>query len=143
MTYDWVHTLLQQGVMNAEIEGLLIWSSGLGISREAVQAFLKDEAWAFPNNTRHLARQLHRIFDVSRVSSTKPDKIRGTCSELLGVYGMLRLTLAVQCVPQLLAAMRLLTELTAYRLVFERHISDLLACHLLRQSEKGTHWTTR
>ena len=39
MTYDWVHTLLQHGVMNTEIQGLLAWCSDLGITRETIRTF--------------------------------------------------------------------------------------------------------
>ena len=95
VTYDWVHTVLQHGVMNTEIQGLLAWCSDLGITRETIRTFLKDETWIFPSTTTRLQKQLHRLFDVHRVSKDKPDKIRGTCSELMGVYGMLRLTFGI------------------------------------------------
>ena len=95
VTYDWVHTLLQHGVMNTEIQGLLAWCSDLGSTRETVGTFLKDETWVFPSTTTRLQKQLHRIFDLHRVSKDNPDKIRGACSELMGVYGMLRLTFGI------------------------------------------------
>ena len=95
VTYDWVHTLLQHGVMNTEIQGLLAWCSDFGITRETICTFLKDETWVFPSATSRLQKQLHRVFDVHRASKDNPDKIRGTCSELMGVDRKLRLTFGI------------------------------------------------
>jgi len=97
VTYDWVHTLLQHGVLNLEIQGLLACCSDSGVNRETVEAFLKDETWVFPSATSVKQRQLHRIFDVHRVSKDNPDHVRCTCSELMGVYGLLRLTFGIRC----------------------------------------------
>lgn len=90
VTYDWVHTLLQHGVLVVEIDCLLLRCSGVGISRQTIKMFLEDEAWVFPHfNAKH-QRQMHRMFDERRASKEHPDKLRCTCSELLGAYGMLR-----------------------------------------------------
>ena len=91
VTYDWVHTLLQHGVLVVEIECMLSRCVGVGINRETIMMFLKDEAWIFPHASARQQRQLHRIFDERRASDKKSDKLRCTCSELLGAYGMLRL----------------------------------------------------
>jgi hypothetical protein len=101
ITYDWVHTLLQHGVLSVEIEGLMSRCSHLGVSREVLQTFLKDDAWTFPQASAQKQKNLHRIFDVHRVSDKEPDKLRCTCSELLGVYGMLRFRFKTQWCPQL------------------------------------------
>ncbi len=84
VTYDWVHTLLQHGVMNTEIERLLSRSSPLGVDRASIQHFLQDEAWVFHAATSSKQKYLHRIFDEHRVSEKSPHKVRRTCSELLG-----------------------------------------------------------
>jgi hypothetical protein len=92
-TYDWMHTLLQGGVLNEEIEALLAEAGAFGISRRAIQAFLKDQSWQFPQCSTAKARQLHRIFDEKRQSTTDPNRLKCSCAEALGVYGLLRLFL--------------------------------------------------
>ena len=91
VTYDWVHTMLQHGVLVVESECMLSRCSGIGINRETIRMFLKDEAWIFPHASARQQRQLHRIFDERRASDQNSDQLRCTCSELLGAYGMLRL----------------------------------------------------
>ena len=90
MTYDWVHNMLQDGVFGAEARAFIKACEPLGISRAHVQTFLKDEAWMFPMFAKGKAKQLHRVFDVNRISADQPDKIKASCSELLGLYGLLR-----------------------------------------------------
>jgi hypothetical protein len=90
MTYDWVHTMLQDGTFTAEAHLFLKACGPLGVTRADIQGFLKDEGWQFPNSSKSKAKQLHRVFDVNRVSATEPDKIRCGCSEMLGLYGLLR-----------------------------------------------------
>ena len=89
-TYDWMHTLLQGGVLHAEVEALLTEASAFGITRRAIQVFLRDESWQFPQCSRAKAKQLHRIFDEERHSATEPDRLKCSCAEALGVYGLLR-----------------------------------------------------
>jgi hypothetical protein len=85
-----MHTLLQGGVLNAEVEALLTEAGAFGITRPAIQDFLRDEAWQFPQCSRAKAKQLHRIFDEKRQSATEPDRLKCSCAEALGVYGLLR-----------------------------------------------------
>lgn len=85
--YDWVHSLLQAGVLNAEVEALLAVAP---ISRRELQAFLADPAWRFPHCQEVKQRSLHRVFDERRISEDEPDKLKASCSELLGLYGILR-----------------------------------------------------
>jgi hypothetical protein len=89
-TYDWMHTLLQGGVLNEEVEALLTEAGPFGITRKAIQEFLRDQPWQFPQCSRAKSKQLHRIFDVKRQSDKDPDKLRCSCAEALGVYGLLR-----------------------------------------------------
>ena len=91
VTYDWVHTFLQHGVFTVEVEALLPCVRAFGVTRNDIQAFLRDERWCFPQFTRSKQTQLHKIFDQKRVSDTAPTKLKCSCSELVGVYGMLRL----------------------------------------------------
>lgn len=85
-TWDWVHTMLQGGVLTVEVEALLEASSA---TRVAVKNFLSDERWCFPTQTRDKSRNLHRIFDERRLAQDD-SKLKASCSELLGVYGLLR-----------------------------------------------------
>jgi len=90
VTYDWVHTVLQHGVLNVEVEQMMLLFAPFGVTRQVVQTFLRDEAWSFPNYSEKKSRALHRIFDEHRESKKKPTIIKCTSSELLGVYGLLR-----------------------------------------------------
>jgi hypothetical protein len=92
-TYDWMHTLLQGGVLNEEVEALLSEAGSFGISRRAIQEFLRDQSWQFPQCSKSKSRQLHRIFDEKRQSATDPGRLKCNCAEALGVYGLLRLFL--------------------------------------------------
>lgn len=85
MRYDWVHSMLQGGVLTSEVDALLELS---GTRREDLQKFLADASWSFPRNNLEKSRQLHRIFNARR--SAEDGKTKASCSELLGVYGLLR-----------------------------------------------------
>lgn len=58
--------------------------------REDIRKFLSDDTWQFPAAGRVKAKQLHRIFDPRRILAEKPDKLKGNCSEFLGLFGLLR-----------------------------------------------------
>jgi hypothetical protein len=90
MTYDWVHNCLQDGVFSVECLAFLKACEPLGITRGQIQAFLADEGWVFPSCSKSKARQLHRVFDAHRQSDKEPDKVKASCSEMLGLYGLLR-----------------------------------------------------
>ena len=87
INYDWVHSALQQGVLNCEVEA---WLSKTEVPRLDLQTFLAKKTWEFPGARRQQGRQLHRVFDARRVSKETPEKIKASCSELLGLYGVLR-----------------------------------------------------
>ncbi len=87
INYDWVHSALQGGVVTCEVEALL---AATRTPRSELQTFLASPAWRYPGITRQKARYLHRVFDPRRVGGDDPDKVKATCSELLGLYGMLR-----------------------------------------------------
>ncbi len=86
-TYDWVHSMLQDGVLTMEISAFLVAAD---VPRIDVSRFKKDDAWLFPKERRSHCKQLHRIFDERRMSATNPSKVKASCSELLGLYGLLR-----------------------------------------------------
>ena len=83
-TYDWVHSVLQGGILVAEIEAIL---SATSMSREALHDFLSDKQWQFPHGNSSKSRQLHKIFDPRRVIDEAPNKVRGTCAEFLSSTG--------------------------------------------------------
>ena len=58
MTYDWVHTWLQDGVFNVEVAALL---DAAMVERGAVQEFLKNPGWRFPRFRAAKSKQLHRL----------------------------------------------------------------------------------
>lgn len=87
MRYDWVHTMLQGGVLNSEIEAIMRLA---GIPRSELQTFLKDESWVYPHQSTQKSRQLHRVFDERREVERNEYAVKASCSELLGIYGMLR-----------------------------------------------------
>ena len=60
-----------------------------GVSRSAVREFLADKEWCFAK-ANGKAKALHRIFDDRRESAANPSRVKATCGELLGVYGLLR-----------------------------------------------------
>lgn len=86
VTYDWAHNMLQDGVFTSEAGAFLV---AAGLSRDAVQGMLLDR-WEFPAFRRTKMRELHRVFDIRRVSAEHPNKIKASCSEMLGLYGLLR-----------------------------------------------------
>ncbi len=92
-TYDWMHTLLQGSVLNEEVEALMAEAGTFVITRRAIQEFLRDQSWRFPQCSRAKSKELHRIFDEKRQSEKEPDKLRCSCAEALGVYGLLRFSL--------------------------------------------------
>ena len=83
--------MLQGGVLVNEVEGLLVASAYHGVSRRDLQTFLTGE-WSFPHQTATKSKALHLVFDERRISSDNPTKLKCTCAELLGLYGMLRFT---------------------------------------------------
>lgn len=89
-TYDWVHTFLQGGIFQVEVELMLQAARGNSLmSRRDVQNMLQ-ETWRWPRHSAVKQRQLHRIFDDRRAG--EDDKVKCTCAEALGVYGMIRHT---------------------------------------------------
>ena len=88
ITVDWVHTFLQEGVMNVE---LLLAIHAFELDPNVVKAFLHDKPWNFPHAFQIKGQSLWRIFSATRLDdSGEVDKIRATASELFGLYALLR-----------------------------------------------------
>jgi hypothetical protein len=87
-TYDWVHTLLQDGSFTIEVFHML---KACKIANSTVEAFLKDPLWKFPAASSSKSRRLHTVFNSYRSSSShEADKLKCSASEALGLYGLLR-----------------------------------------------------
>lgn len=77
-------------MLTVEIQFLLSACEPYGLTREQVKADLSDATWCFPSQNRAKTKQLHRIFDPYRESSSDPEKLKCSASELLGLYQLLR-----------------------------------------------------
>jgi hypothetical protein len=89
-TYDWVHTLLQGGVMVIEMELLLEALETIGIERRILKEFLHSPDWRFPKWIRYKSISLHRVMDECRRSVADSTKLKCSCSEMLSLYGLMR-----------------------------------------------------
>ena len=78
------------------------------VRREDIKEFLADESWVFPKFAQVKTKGLHKMFDPRRISQVDADKIKGTCSDFLGLCGLLRhwVETNVQEVPGLLLQRR-------------------------------------
>ena len=89
--YDWVHNALQDGTFTVEATEFLKSAATVGVTFAVLERFLADDAWRFPKAHKSKAKELHRVFSVWRSSADSDEtKIRGSASELLGLYGLLR-----------------------------------------------------
>lgn len=87
-TYDWCHTMLQDGAFTNEVWLLL---SAAHIDSHDIHVFLRDPAWCFPASTSSKCKALHQVFDCYRSSSSeKADKLKANASEVLSLYVLLR-----------------------------------------------------
>ena len=83
ITFDWVHTLLQDGVITDEVQALLVTS---GITIERLREWLLQD-WRFPRHLQVKGSNLYAVFEDKRSSEAR---IRHNCSEMLGLYTLLR-----------------------------------------------------
>jgi hypothetical protein len=85
-TYDWMHTLLQDGVFTVEVFLML---KACNIGYHVLESFLKDPRWQFPMASRAKAKRLHSVFN-SHASNNEANKLKCSASEAIGLYGLLR-----------------------------------------------------
>ena len=93
VTYDWVHNTFQDGVFVVEATELLTRLQDHGVGFAEIEAWLKDDGWVFRGFGKLKAKHLHRIFSQWRIpksSSESKTKLRGSASEMYGLYGLLR-----------------------------------------------------
>ena len=95
--YDWLHNMLQDGIVTTEIFHFLRACEPYGVRASDLQSFLRDEGWVSPLATRSKSKDLHRIFDEYRsAASQESEKLKCNASEALGLYGMLRYFVATR-----------------------------------------------
>ena len=91
LRYDWAHTFLSDGIIGAEIWALIDKGAQHGLfDQDTVHAFL-CEPWQLPaaNDKRRL--DARRLFsEHARKANDDHQTIKGSMSDLLGLYGLLR-----------------------------------------------------
>ena len=91
--YDWVHTMFQDGVMTTEMWLLLSTCEQRNpplLSFEGLEAFFKS-GWGWPRQSKAKMQLLCRLFDGYRSRSChKAEKLKGSSSETMGAYSLLR-----------------------------------------------------
>ena len=88
ITVDWVHTFLQEGVMNVDA---LLAIHAFEVDPNLIKVFLQDKPWNFPHAFQGKGQYLWKIFSATRLDDRgKVGKIRASASELLGLYSLLR-----------------------------------------------------
>ena len=91
LRYDWVHTLLSDGVLTGEAWRVVTAAEKCKVAtQEDLFRFLR-EAWVAPQNRRDQGRHIWRIFDDYHArSNAEADALKCSSSELLSLYGLLR-----------------------------------------------------
>jgi len=91
LRYDWVHTMLSDGVLTGEAWRLVEAATKLKLAtQEDLYGFLR-EAWVVPQHRRGQGRQLWRIFDTYHSqANADAGAIKCCSSEMLSLYGLLR-----------------------------------------------------
>jgi hypothetical protein len=89
MCWDWVHVALSDGFLTGEASLIVASAHPYGVDWATLENWLQWDGWRFPKHCKAKGEDLHRIFSNHR-STTDPLKIKVSCSELLGLYGLLR-----------------------------------------------------
>lgn len=91
LTYDWVHSALQDGVLTDEVAAMFRACEPHGLDANDVMDFLKDDRWRYPFQSRAKSASLHEVFSSYRNQDVADgNKLKCSSSELLGLFGMLR-----------------------------------------------------
>lgn len=93
ITIDFMHTFLQEGILNDEI---LLLLNANRMDLEVLKEFLQDRAWNWPWMTSSHDKQLWRIFSPKRSSR---HRIKASASEMLASYSMVRYFVQVHVKP--------------------------------------------
>ena len=91
VTYDWVHSFLQDGAWAVEAWIFLQRAEAHGTSSAAICRFLQNKAWCYPFAHHHKSNCMWRAFDSYRSQSCETaNKLKASASEVLSLSGMLR-----------------------------------------------------
>ena len=85
VTYDWVHAVLQDGILPIEVGLMLEASARIGITWEHIRDHLHHD-WQFPKANRSKSKALYRIFAANREGGN----IKASASDMLSLYGLVR-----------------------------------------------------
>ena len=89
ITYDWMHTYLQDGILSKEAWQVVRKFRQFGYNAPELQTFFKS--FQFPTCSKRDGGQLHSIFNTYRAKSNEEaDKLKTSASELLSIYSLLR-----------------------------------------------------
>ena len=87
LTVDWMHSVLQDGLLNVEVH---VFLNAARIPASRLQAYLKAD-WCFPRDMQRRGLGAHRIFSDARARSRdEAGKFKAMASEMLLVYGLVR-----------------------------------------------------
>jgi hypothetical protein len=88
---DWVHDILQDGLMNVECALLFRACARQGITYEMWGSYLAAN-WEYPKHRRVKTRDLHYLFGKFYADKDESDKNKFKCSasELLSLFGLVR-----------------------------------------------------
>lgn len=76
MTWDWVHSYLQDGAFTTEVTEMIRACGPFGVTFDHLKRYLKDDAWRFPAASRAKSSALHRVFDSWRSTAADPNQAR-------------------------------------------------------------------
>ena len=65
VTKDWVHTFLQDGIMQNEVLLFVHSAQHLGVTLQRLRSFLR-EPWRFPSRCGCTGKNMHKVFDDKR-----------------------------------------------------------------------------
>jgi hypothetical protein len=90
-TYDWVHTLFQDGVMNNAVFLLLeACKQKAGLEMKELEVFFR-QALSFPHMHHVKSSNLWRLFDEYHMGrSDAPERFKCSASDMLALYALLR-----------------------------------------------------
>ena len=165
--FDWVHTLLADGSLQASAWLLIEMCEKLQVAKQTDLSEFLQSGWHVPRSARYGARdvrKLHTLFtQVAARANTKHGKIRCNASELLALYGLLqhwvevavpddpRLGHARECFRKSCAAVDLILQVKRRRVrgaevsqevteLLEEHLALLIHCHGLEHVKPKHHW---
>lgn len=88
--YDWVHTCLQDGLMNVEIVQFLnICKDKVGLQMKTVEQYMKGK-FQFQRVLHMKSKRVYALFDCYHLGNAEATKLTALASEMISVYSVLR-----------------------------------------------------